>query len=142
MLISEAQAGEFQHALAFAILNFAPWNQHVLPAQRSDGNGKGNILEGTRFRFPVNINLSGITHPLGKAMGIAIRDYGLICRDTAGVPVTYAEDPSPYGNNPWSNIMGDWANHIMEELPWNDLQVVDASWTPWDPKSQWYVPPN
>jgi len=142
MLISEAEAGLVPHALAFAMLNLAPWNDVVLPAQRSDGNGKGIVPEGTRFRLPPNVNLSGITLPFAKVMATAIRDYGLITRDTAGVPVTYAEDPSPYGSNPWHDIFTTWENQIMNEIPWAEVQVVDPVWTPWDPKSPWYQPPK
>jgi hypothetical protein len=143
MLISEAKAGLIPHALAFATLDLAPWNEVVLPAQRSDGNGNGIIPEGTRFRLPPNVNLSGITNPYAKLMAEAIRDYGMLTRDTAGVPVTYAEDPTPYGiPNPWPSIFGDWENHIMNQLPWSEMQVVDPIWTPWDPKSTWYQPPK
>jgi len=142
MLVSEAKAGIFPHALAFATLDMAPWNQVVLPAQRSDGNGHGIIPEGTRFRLPHNIDLTNVTNSFAKMMAIAIRDYGLIMRDTAGVPVTYAEDPTPYGiANPWPTFFDNqWENHIMQQLPWEQMQIVDPIWTPWDPKSPWYQP--
>jgi hypothetical protein len=141
MLISEAQQYVIPHALAYATADFAPWNVVAPPAQRSDGDGKSIIPEGTRFRLPHNVDLSHITTPLGKAMAIAIRDYGLLCRDTAGAAVVYGEDPTPYGTNPWPAIMNNgWANNIMKEIPWNQLQVVSPSWAPWDKNNQWYQP--
>lgn len=37
-MVSEAQSGVIPHALAFAMLDYAPWWVVVEPAQRSDGN--------------------------------------------------------------------------------------------------------
>jgi hypothetical protein len=37
----------------------------------------------------IHFKSTGITYPLGMAIATAIRDYGALCRDTAGNPVLY-----------------------------------------------------
>lgn len=115
------------------------------PAYHHDG-----VCEGMRFRFPSNVDLSGITYPVGLAIARAIRDYGLYNVDTAGAVAIYIEDNrtlgSPYnmqgihavdpyaltwpsGGQYGGGWRGDPANTgftVLHELPWSQLQALNT----------------
>lgn len=167
--------GRINHAIAMAAVNVDS-SSYVAPASRGDGSGNTTpasipagypsagsanpahgagidvVGEGMRFRFPANVDLSGCTYPLSLEIGRAIRDYGLIITDGAGVNSFYIEDPrtvgspyhmqgasavNPFGLN-WASIQtgsdprwGDGTNlpssgNVLNQLPWGQLQVLNS----------------
>lgn len=161
--------GRINHAMCFACAFNGGAGTQVAPATRSDGTGpNGNnvatiptgfpsagaanpayhqdvLSEGMRFRFPANVDLSGLVDPLSIAIAEAIRDYGLIDVDTTGAVSFYMEDPrtvgSPYhlqgpsvgdprnltwpgGNWYTATVNTNGSTSILAPLPWDQLQVL------------------
>jgi len=55
------------------------------PATRSDGNGKGLIAEGQRFRLNPSVNVDSLNiHPVAKIIAKAGQKCGFIVWDKAG----------------------------------------------------------
>ena len=127
LTIQELRAQRIDHALAIAIPNTAA-GAVTWPAQRGDGRTTGPtaIPEGTRFRVDPSIDLTKLgLSPLGYAVARAAQRYGLVVRDTSSNIAFYAEDPTPTGSNPYGAIFGGRGpNQILNEIPWDHLQVV------------------
>ena len=127
LTIEELRAQRIDHALAIAIPNTAA-GALTWPAQRGDGRTTGPtaIPEGTRFRVDPSIDLAKLgLSPLGLALARAAQRYGMIVRDTGGNIALYAEDPAPTGSNPYPTLFGGrWPHEILNEIPWDHLQVV------------------
>ena len=125
----ELTARKIDHALAISVwdvrANVVKW-----PAQRTDGTTTttASIPEGTRFRFPANLNLDAISMPAAtRAMAKAVQRYGMIVRDRAYCVCFYAEDTTQFGTSPYSTIFGTpWmdGNNALRGFPWSKLQAV------------------
>lgn len=159
--------GRINHALCFSNAFNGGSGTQVAPATRSDGVGANNMVnipagfpgagtanpaygqdvlyEGARFRFPANVDLSGLVDPMSIAIAEAIRDYGLINVDTSGALAFYVEDPrtlgSPYHlqgpdavdprtlawpSGAWytATVTTNGSTSVLAPLPWTQLQVL------------------
>ena len=160
--------GSIDHGLCFALAMNGGSGSQVLPATRGDGPGpSGNYFphipagypgsgqpnpayqhdvsyEGSRLRFPADVDLSAITTPVGLAIAEAIRDYGMTLVDTTGAAAFYTEDRRTLGSpyhiqgadavDPWSltwsggsvlNIPSLGSGFtVLHELPWDQLQAL------------------
>jgi len=129
MTRDELQAGRIDHALALAIPT-AKAGSFVWPAQRSDGVATGDsaIPEGTRFRVDPSFDVDKMAAGNAvKAMVRAAQRYGMIVRDQSGCVTFYAEDPTPWGTNPYATLFGTrWldGSHALKAFPWSRVQVV------------------
>ncbi len=129
MTPDELAAGRIDHALALAI-PAAGSGQPVWPAQRTDGVATTSpaIPEGTRFRVDPSLNVDAMKASAAvKAMVRAAQRYGIIVRDQAGTVAFFAEDPTPWGTNPYPAIFGTrWLDqyNALKPFPWDRLQVV------------------
>lgn len=140
MMLDEFEAGEVDHALAFAI----PWPRrdvYAWPAQRTDGSGEGDYLipEGARFRLDPSVDLSTLSmHPVARMMAEAVQRHGMVLRDRTGSAVNfYAEDPrpKPEPGTDWKQaspyfqdggyFRGQWPQKILASFPWEHLQLLD-----------------
>ena len=125
ILLSELKAGKIPHVLALAIPQIK--NTFVSPAERTDGTATGAnaIPAGERFKFPSTIQIDPSWSPLMKMMVQAVRDYGLVIRDTAGSVTFYGEDPTQYGGDPYNAYYGGKSlTDVMKEFPWSALEAL------------------
>lgn len=131
MLIDEARAGDIPHALALAI-PFPQRDAYVRPALRTDGDGadgvpeEAQIPEGARFRLPADFDIAAQPwSPFTKMLARAAQRYGIVLRDKAGAVVFFGEDPRGRGADPWPGLIGLPKNEIMDEFPWEELQLLE-----------------
>jgi hypothetical protein len=125
----EMAAGHIDHALALAIPQ-AERGAVVWPAQRGDGvaTGANAIPEGTRFRIDPAVDIDALhLQPAARIIAKAIQRYGMIVRDQAGAVVLYAQDPVSLSGDPWPALFNDWPNHLLDGLPWQDMEAVTPS---------------
>lgn len=158
--------GAINHALVFAVPNNGLLGgSPVLPAIHADGNQKNStatipsgfpgagganpaygidaIQEAQAFTFPDDVDLSGCTYPMARAVATAIRDYGMYDVDTSGTISIYCEPPmtlgSPYhlqGASAIDPMTLSWpegdpfapsglsGGSVLNQLPWDKLQVL------------------
>jgi hypothetical protein len=126
--VAELRDGRIGHALALGTPR-AKAHAFVWPAQRSDGASSlpDAIPEGTRLRIDPRLDLDALgLSPAGLAIARAAQRYGIIVRDQAGVVTFYGEDPARFGPlNPYTEIFGGkYANNVIANFPWRQLQVV------------------
>lgn len=129
MLLKEFEAGVFNHALAFSIVQ-GP-NKWVPPALRTDNGasytGPNAIPAGTRFRFPEDIVIKPEWVRAVRYMVAAIRDYGMVLRDTSGSVSFYAENTTPSGQGdlikPFFDGKPMW-DFMVKQFPWAQLQAL------------------
>lgn len=143
--LEEALNGNIPHPIAVAMPkanNSIAVAGHQWPAPRHDGTYSGSgypIYEGMRLRFPSSLDPSSITYnsyaPLGtfqKAIVTAIRDYGLIVRDsTPGGMYIYMENVTQTGRNGWTYVFGGYSQggspsspSVLGPVPWSSLEVL------------------
>ncbi len=127
IFLKDLKAGKIPHALALAI-PYLTKGMFKSPATRTDGyiTGGNSIPAGTRFKFPASVYIDPSWSPLMKMMVTAIRDYGVVLRDTAGAVTFFGEDPKQYGSgDPYAAYYGGqpkWS--VMTQFPWSKLQVI------------------
>jgi hypothetical protein len=141
MTVDELRSGSINHALALLVHNTCA-NVFAAPAQRSDGNVKGDptcVPEGAHFRLDPNLDLASLhLRHFVYMMAVAAQKYGIIIDDrTAGIGFR-VEDPthlvSKYGYNPYTGPEGhagtpkalfDEAPYQMiPAFPWKHLQLL------------------
>jgi hypothetical protein len=131
IMIDELKAGLIPHALAIAV----PWakpNVYSWPAQRTDGasSDPNAIPEGARFRIDPKLDIDSLNlPPMTRMMAKAAQRYGMIVRDQTGHAVGfYAENPSPYGADPYIGPAGFYngpdPSGVMQAFPWGHVQLV------------------
>ena len=127
--IGELESGRIEHALAIAIPDSG--SSFVWPAQRSDGrdHSAGAIPEGTTFRLPASVNVGSLGLPqAAQAIALAAQKYGIVVRDSSSDVTLYAEDPSPYGTNPYPQLFGgQTSGALLAGFPWSQLVTVQQS---------------
>jgi hypothetical protein len=143
--IEEQRQGVIDHPLHFCLVE-ASRDYFAFPAQRLDGAAPGAhaIPEGVRFRFPTSLDLDSLgLDPYGLMIAKAIQKYGMICRDTGGAVVLYAENPAGrYRIDPYRGKGGIlrcdtdtdptcWAatKGRLGGIPWDKLQALKTSLT-------------
>jgi hypothetical protein len=124
--ISELESGHIEHALALAIPDAAA--SYVWPAQRSDGENRspGAIPEGTTFRLPASLDVNSLGLPSAARMiAEAAQKYGMIVRDRSPEVALYAEDPTPFHENPYPRLFGGRSpSSLLQGFPWSKLVAV------------------
>lgn len=142
--LEEGLNGYIPHPIVFATgmsNNGIGISQHRWPAPRHDGlyNTTGfPLYEGMRLRLQAGFNENSLTYStwtplatLQKALVVAMRDYGLILRDsTQGAALIYAEETSQTGRDGWAYIAGGRSfgstvvSSILDPIPWSQLVVL------------------
>jgi hypothetical protein len=109
--IEELKRGVIDHAVDFGVMTPRGRDGWCWPAQRTDRSLSSRAPEaipaGTRFRLPASLNIDSL--PLtnyAKIVARAVQKYGMVARDSAGLHVFYAENPTPYGSDPYGTIFG------------------------------------
>jgi hypothetical protein len=132
VLISDAQAGHIDHALALQLVDTQQAATFSWPAQRSDGldTAADAVPEGMRFRLDPTVNVDTLKMtPLAKMVAKAAQKYGFIVTDRAGAVAITAESPSAVkadtGVNPWTSLMaGKKSYEIFKNFPWDKMQAL------------------
>lgn len=137
----DVEAGVIPHAISFSASQktTSRWDRFVYPARSSDGASTeaNSVPMGTRFRFPSGVVIKSTWTPMTKMLVTAVRDYGMILRDTTGLNgvVIYAENCTQYGMttndsffDPYLNGKKIWdvvgTKAVDGEFPWSQLQAL------------------
>jgi hypothetical protein len=126
MTTAELRAGNIDHALAIALPRVRA-HEYALPAQRTDGesNSTTSVPEGARFRIDPAVDLAALNLPPALLpIARAAQRYGMIVRDRGGAVALYAEDPSPFGSDPYPTLFAGRASDLMRRFPWDKLQLM------------------
>ena len=130
MRLNELRAGPIDHGLALTIPD-ARARVFSWPASRTDGEVESAtaIPAGTRFRLDPSVDVSDLeVAPIVREMARAAQRYGVVVRDTGGAVAFYAEDPGPYGIEPYRGPGGIFAGispaTLMRQFPWQHLQAL------------------
>jgi hypothetical protein len=131
MTISELQRGAINHALAIDL----PSTRAALytwPAQRTDGEDPSSaaIPEGAHLRIDPHLSIPRLKlPPLAEQMALAAQRYGMIVRDQTHHAVGfYAEDPTPFGTNPYPALMDyETPAEVLARFPWKHVEVLRMS---------------
>jgi hypothetical protein len=141
--VEEALNNLIPHPIAVALPNLNNYiNNRQFPAHRNDGYlspGPYPMLEGMRLRLPAGFDpttVSGLstvpqTNAFQQAIIVALRDYGMIVRDSSSSNMLmYLEYPS-WGQNPWNYLFGGLnaggstsVPSLLPALPWSSMQVL------------------
>jgi hypothetical protein len=128
--IDELRGRRIDHALALNIKRVRA-GAFSWPAQRSDGQtpGEDQIPEGARFRLDPNLDIDALgLHPVTTAIARAAQRHGLVVRDKSTTVAVYAEDPTPYGDDPYPDLLAPhYPGHVdrlLQEFPWDHLQLL------------------
>jgi hypothetical protein len=127
ILPSELRRGQIDHALAVAIPR-ARAGEYALPARRTDGDSRcpHAVPEGARFRLDpaVDVNALGLSPPI-RAMARAAQRYGIVIRDQSAAVAFYAQNPLPFGFDPYPVLFGGQAPwDLLSSFPWQHLQLT------------------
>lgn len=126
----ELSRGEIRHAIGVAMVELAAWNVVSWPANRSDGNGRGIIPEGLRFRLDPTINVDALNiHPVAKMVAKAGQKYGFVIWDTAGAVSVRFQNVVSYTSlglpNPYTKLFNGTASYaVLNGIPWDKLQFL------------------
>jgi hypothetical protein len=131
--IAELHAGNIPHALSIGIPDPRA-GVYAWPAQRTDGTSADplSLPEGTRLRIDPSVDLSNLAmSPFVRMLASAAQRYGIFVTDRSSDVSLYAEDPTPTGSNPyWPSpdgfFGGLYPNQLLQQFPWDHLQVVNA----------------
>lgn len=130
MLPSELQAGLIPHVVALAIPHPLLRYWWSAPALRSDGDSQDpcDIPEGTIFRLPSSLNVYSLgLSPVATTIALAVQQYGMVVRDTAGSVAFYAQDPTNMSTNPYPSLFnGESPSQVLAGFPWSQLQALQS----------------
>jgi len=128
--VDELRRGRIDHALALNIKRVRA-SAFSWPAQRSDGRtpGEDQIPEGARFRLDPDLDIDTLgLHPVTAALARAAQRHGLVVRDKSSTVALYAEDPTPYGRDPYLELLAPYypghVNRLLQDFPWHHLQLL------------------
>jgi hypothetical protein len=130
MTIDELRRRRIDHALALNLKRVRA-GAFAWPAQRSDGQipGEDQIPEGARFRLDPDLDIDALgLRPVAAAIARAAQRHGLIVRDKSTTVALYAEDPAPYRQDPYPDLLAPYypghLDRLLEGFPWNHLQLL------------------
>jgi hypothetical protein len=142
MTIDELRRRRIDHALALNIKRVRA-GAFSWPAQRSDGRtpGEDGIPEGARFRLDPDLDIDTLgLHPVTAAIARAAQHHGLVVRDKSSTVALYAEDPTPYAQNPYFDLLAPYypgqVNRVLQDFPWHQLQLLKLRLCPARPPAQ------
>jgi len=130
--VDDLRSGHIRHALAAAAPQ-ACAGSFSWPAQRTDGlsTAPDCLPEGARLRLDPSLDLSRMRLPsITRMLAEAAQQYGIVIRDTTtnGPLVLYAEDPGPFGYDPYGGPNGLFGGiapwDFMPKFPWSHLQLL------------------
>jgi|GEM_PF-2254708 len=150
---AEMQRGYIGHALEVAVPKAGNAKSPTFrwPASKADGASSeaDAIQQGMCLRLPPSFDLSTIGNAAIRTVCAAIRDFGMYVHDSAGnvtikcaneytVPGSQATTTDPWKGpeNKYGGAGSIWskfpsgAGGLAEQIPWEALQVVDASYRP------------
>lgn len=137
---------EITHALVFSY-PFTKSGGPVAPATDSDGtiNDDFSLPEGALVRLNPNLDLSTLNLTSAE-MGIAkaLQEYGMYLVDNGGDTgiALYAIDPESVASNPYEGILPDEDYPLLENIPLNELQVMQLPAQDTDYQSSLDLVPN
>jgi hypothetical protein len=132
--------GAIDHAIDFAVATPRGASGWCWPAQRTDDTGISTsetaIPAGTRFRLPPDLDVSSLP-PYTRLVAEAVKRYGMVARDQGALPVFFAEDWAPTGENPypvefWNGRppnANPASNGLFKDFPWDKLEVLAPAGT-------------
>jgi hypothetical protein len=130
--VDELRSGHIQHALAAAAPQTCA-GAFSWPAQRTDGlsSAPDCLPEGAHLRLDPSLDLSRLAlPPITRMLAEAAQQYGIVVRDRTsdGPLVLFAEDPAPFGYDPYGGPNGAFGGvapwDFMPKFPWSRLQLL------------------
>lgn len=124
----ELKNGEITHSLVFSY-PFTKSGGPVAPATDSDGyiEEANSLPEGARLRLNPNLDLSSLGLTSAEmTIATALQEYGMFLVDNGGDSgiALYAIDPESLASNPYDGILPDGDYPILENIPLDELQVM------------------
>lgn len=138
--------GEITHALVFSY-PFAKSGGPVAPATDSDGTitDAFSLPEGALVRLNPGLDLTtlGLTDA-EMTIAKALQEYGMYLVDSGGETgiALYAIDPESVASNPYDGVLPDEDYPILENIPLDELQVMQLSAQDPDYQSRLDLVPN
>ncbi len=119
---------EITHALVFSY-PFTKSGGPVAPATDSDGTSEeaNSLPEGARLRLNPDLDLSTLNLTSSEmTIATALQEYGMFLVDNGGDSgiALYAVDPASVAENPYSGILPNDDYPILENIPLEELQVM------------------
>lgn len=130
--VDDLRSGHIRHALAAAAPQ-ACAGVFSRPAQRTDGlsSAPDCLPEGAHLRLDPSLDVAHMGLPaITRMLAEAAQQYGIVIRDTTtnGPLVLYAEDPAPFGYDPYGGPNGLFGGvapwNFMPKFPWSHLQLL------------------
>jgi hypothetical protein len=130
--VDDLRSGHIRHALGAAAPQ-ACAGAFSWPAQRTDGQSSAPdcLPEGAHLRLDPSLDLSRMgLPPITRMLAEAAQQYGIVIHDTTmnGPFVLYAEDPAPFGYDPYGGPNGLFGGvapwNFMPKFPWSHLQLL------------------
>ncbi len=140
--IAEAQRQYIPHAIRFELPTRQKTPNFRWPAQKTDGKSEDATMpmEGMIFTFKTHSeggpDLTMIKDGFARSIAVAIRDFGAVLTDGAGVPSIKAESQrtirgsQSMGTDAWDNILTAAPATLMAEIPFSQMVLVDAAYRP------------
>ena len=130
----ELDRGEIKHAIGIALVDLAAYNIFSWPANRSDGNARGIIPEGTRFRLDPTVDVEKLNLTrAGKTIAKAAQVYGFVVWDKAGAITMRAQNEISYKAEGIATPYKDhWTGNstwpVLQNFPWDKLQFLPMNY--------------
>lgn len=134
LAVTQSNVNAIGHAIGLNLAYDTAATGFVWPATRSDGKSTdANAPKmGQRYRLKAGADLSGCT-PLGKAVGTAMKKYGLVVvggAEKAGlICESGSREQAQTGTDPWGAILqGRSVDTVLQGLPLDQLEAVSPGW--------------
>lgn len=134
LAVTQSNVNAIGHAIGLNLAYDTASSGFVWPATRSDGKSTdANAPKmGQRYRLKASADLSGCT-PLGKAVGTAMKKYGLVVvggAEKAGlICESGSREQAQTGTDPWGAILqGRSVDTVLQGLPLDQLEAVSPGW--------------
>jgi hypothetical protein len=113
----EVLAGDIPHKLALAT-RFNAFQEHVWPAQWTDGQWVGGIPEGSVLQLDPSLDLDGFDLlPGERAVARALQRYGAVSVDLGGATVVYAERLVDGRSKSWEGLFSPHGADRLKRIP-------------------------
>ncbi|HEX8646025.1 MAG TPA: carbohydrate-binding domain-containing protein [Thermoleophilaceae bacterium] len=131
--LKELQRGVIDHAIDFGVTTPRGARAFCWPAQRTDEGlslDPNAIPAGTRFRLPAGLDLDAMPmHPYARMVAKAVQKYGMVARDSTGLPTLWAEDEFQTGEPGaymamWNADPSARPGGILDRFPWAQLEAL------------------
>lgn len=133
--LADVRRGVIEHALYLGVVDSQAYPEVSWPALRGDGRVADLyvVREGQRLRLDPTLDLSQYRlTPIGRMVAEAAQRYGFIVSDSSGAVAVATEsgdvEAAVTGTNPWPGLIGGPTYLVMENFPWEHIQVVAADY--------------